>query len=60
VTFTAPATAAQPLVLNFARSGDKAPILRGATDCLEIGLGGGALTAGEKFSYMVEWEEDAS
>jgi len=60
VTLTAPATAAQPLVLDFSRSGEKAVILRGAADTLCISMGGGALTNGEKFSYMVMWEEDAS
>jgi len=60
VTFTAPATAAAPLVLDFSRNQDKPIILRGAADCLVINLGGGALVAGEKFSYSVEWEEDAS
>ena len=60
VTLTAPATAAQPWELDFCRNGEKGLVLRGTADCIEIGMGGGALTAGEKFSYMVMWEEDAS
>ena len=60
VTATAPATAAAPLVVDFTANGNKAFILRGAADCLVIRLGGGALTAGERFSYSVEWSEDAS
>lgn len=60
VTFTAPASAAEPWVIDFCQRQDKALVLRGAADCLVVSLGGGALTAGEKFSYSVEWEEDAS
>lgn len=60
VTATAPATAAEPLVVDFTANTNKALILRGAADCLVIRLGGGALTAGERFSYSVEWSEDAS
>lgn len=60
MTLTAPATQADRLVFDFATRQDKACILRGAADCLVINLGGGALTAGEKLSYSVEWEEDAS
>lgn len=60
VTATAPATAAAPLVVDFTANGNKAFILRGAADCLVIRLGGGALAAGERFSYSVEWTEDLS
>jgi len=60
LTLTAPATAAQPIVFEFATRGDKALVLRGAADCIVLNLGGGALTNGEKLSYEVEWEEDAS
>ena len=58
LTLTAPATAAQPVVFDFSTRMDKALILRGATDCLVINLGGGALTAGEKLTYSVEFEEE--
>lgn len=60
VTLTAPATAAQPLVLDFCTREDKALILRGVADCVVINLGAGALVAGEKLTYSIEWEEDNS
>lgn len=60
VTFTAPASAAEPYIIDFCQRQDKPFILRGAADCLCLTLGGSALTAGEKYSYSVEWEEDAS
>jgi hypothetical protein len=60
MTLTAPATASQPIEFNFCRNGEKGLVLRGAADCIVANLGGGALTAGEKLSYEVVWEEDAS
>lgn len=58
VTATAPATAAAPLVWEPVANGGKPFTLRGAADCLVIRLGGGGLTAGEKYSYSVVWAED--
>ena len=60
LALTAPASAPQPFVFDACARQDKAIVLRGAADCLVINPGGGALTAGEKLSYTVEWEEDAS
>jgi hypothetical protein len=60
LTLTAPATAAAPFVWASGTGWDKDIVLRGAADCLVINLGGVALTAGEKLSYMFEWTEDAS
>jgi hypothetical protein len=55
-----PTSIPQPVVFDFCRSGEKGLTLRGAADTVVVNLGGGALTAGEKLSYSVIWEEDAS
>jgi hypothetical protein len=57
---TAPAALSACRTFEFSSQGEKPIVLRGAADCLVINLGGGALTAGEKLSYSITWEEDAS
>ena len=60
LVLVAPGTTPVPFVFDACRNNDKEIILRGAADCLVVNLGGGALTAGEKLTYEVEFSEDAS